>query len=232
MAPKVAEPHVAVAVDLVTLTVADGRLHALVVRRATPPYKGRWALPGGFAETHEDLHTAAGRELAEETSLPPEAVHLEQIRAYGDPKRDPRMRVVSVGHLALVPAAAEVAAGDDAGSARWMQVAELLERPRTLAFDHARILRDGVELLRSRMETTTIATALCPREFTVGELRRVYEAVWETEMDARNFHRKLTGTPGLLAVTRRTTTRHGGRPARLYRRGKVARLEPPITRQG
>ncbi|MET4647273.1 8-oxo-dGTP diphosphatase [Streptomyces atratus] len=242
-------PPFAVTVDLVVLTVRRHALCALVVRRGESPFQGRWALPGGFVKIDEDLGAAAARELAEETGLcahDPAApavgngAHLEQLATYGDPKRDPRMRVVSVAHLALAPDLPAPRAGGDANSARWAPVDDLLgpeggygregEQQAPLAFDHAQILADGVERARSKIEYSSLATAFCPPAFTVGELRRVYEAVWGVVLDPRNFHRKVTGTPGFLVPSGGTTTRQGGRPAQLFRAGAATVLNPPMLR--
>jgi 8-oxo-dGTP diphosphatase len=222
-------PNVALTVDPVVLGVEADQLHVLVVRRSSAPFAGRWAFPGGFVEPTEDLPAAARRELAEETGLTRAVRLLEQLGAYGAPRRDPRGRVVTVVFLALVAGTPQPRAGDDAAEAVWWPVDELLARPRVVAFDHAAILRDAVARLRERIATAPVATALVPREFTVGELRRVYEAVWGAPVDARNFHRKITGTPGLVEPTGKTTTRHGGRPARLYRRGRAERIQPPMA---
>jgi 8-oxo-dGTP diphosphatase len=218
----------AVTVDLVLFTIRDDDLCVLAVRRGAPPHRGRWALPGGFVHEHEDLVDAARRELAEETGLHELPVHLEQLATYGSPRRDPRGRVVSVAYLGLAAGLPEPAAGTDASDARWMPMAELVEG--RLAFDHDRILADGLERARAKFEYSPLATAFCPKEFTVGELRRVYETVWGVELDPRNFHRKVTGTPGFLVSTGRRTTRQGGRPALLYRRGTTELLNPPISR--
>ncbi|MFB7837332.1 MULTISPECIES: NUDIX domain-containing protein [unclassified Streptomyces] len=266
-------PPFAVTVDLVVLTVRRHALCTLVVRRGEEPYRGRWALPGGFVREDEDLSGAAARELVEETGLcahdpaapppvPSNGAHLEQLATYGAPDRDPRMRVVSVAHLALAPDLPAPRAGGDANSARWAPVEELLGEdvlagtaeagaalgaegsgdetgdggdgkeggPVALAFDHARILADGVERARSKIEYSSLATAFCPPEFTVGELRRVYEAVWGVALDPRNFHRKVTGTPGFLVPAGGTTTRQGGRPAQLFRAGGATLLNPPMLR--
>jgi 8-oxo-dGTP diphosphatase len=240
-------PSFAVTVDLVVLTVRRHTLCALAVRRGEPPFKGRWALPGGFVRPDEDLGAAAARELTGETGLrahePSDqysGAHLEQLATYGDPCRDPRMRVVSVAHLVLAPDLPAPASGGDAHTARWAPVKTLLtaaespgrdgEQISPLAFDHERILADGVERARSKIEYSSLATAFCPPEFTVGELRRVYEAVWGVALDPRNFHRKVTGTPGFLVPVGGTTTRQGGRPAQLFRAGGATLLNPPMLR--
>jgi 8-oxo-dGTP diphosphatase len=221
-------PPFAVTVDLVVLTLTGDELCALLVRRGVSPYRGDWALPGGFVRADEDLPDAARRELAEETGLAPGTVHIEQLAGYGAPGRDPRMRVVTVAHLALAPDLPVPRAGTDAADARWASVRSLsAER---LAFDHDRILADGLERARAKLEYSPLATAFCPPEFTVAELRRVYELVWDTRLDPRNFHRKVTGAHGLLEPTGRTTTRDGGRPAQLYRRGEAQVLYPPMLR--
>src|SRR5262245_27941032 len=183
-----------VTVDLVVLTIRARALHVLLIRRAIPPYRGRWALPGGFVLDNEDLAEAAARELAEETGVSGAAGHLEQLASYGTPRRDPRGRVVTVAYLALVPDLPTPAAGTDAAAAAWI---ELTAVPR-LAFDHPAILADGVERARAKLEYTPLAAAFCPPQFTISQLRTVYEAVWGAPLDPRNFHRKVTATQGFV----------------------------------
>lgn len=219
---------VGLATDLIILTVRDGRLQVLLIRRGIAPYQGRWALPGGFVRADEDLETTARRELAEETGLSSERIHLEQVATYGAPDRDPRGRVVSVAYLALVPDLPAPVAGSDAASAQWVDVAEV--DAGRLAFDHHQILADGVERARAKLEYSPLATAFCPPEFTISELRGVYEAVWGTPLDPRNFHRKVTKTADFVIPTGGTTTRDGGRPAQLFHRGTATTLHPPMTR--
>ena len=217
----------AVAVDLVMLTIRDEGLCALLVRRGLPPYPGRWALPGGFVRPDEDLDAAAVRELREETGMDAGTGHLEQLGSYGHPRRDPRGRVVTVAYLALLPDLPAPVAGTDAAHAAWRPV----DGHRRLAFDHDRILAEGVERARAKLEYTPLATAFCGPEFTVAELRAVYETVWGAPLDPRNFHRKATSTDGFLAATGGTTEGERGRPARLYRRGGATVLYPPLLRR-
>ncbi|MDQ1625933.1 MAG: 8-oxo-dGTP diphosphatase, partial [Actinomycetota bacterium] len=171
-------PRSAVTVDLVLLTIRAGELCALLVRRAIAPFRGLWALPGGFVQPDEDLDAAAVRELAEETGLQDLPVHLEQLRSYGAPWRDPRLRVVTVAYLGLGPDLPDPVAGSDAADARWTPASKLTDGRGRLAFDHAGILADGLERARAKLEYTPLATGLCAPTFTVGELREVYETVW------------------------------------------------------
>jgi 8-oxo-dGTP diphosphatase len=217
-----------VTVDLVVLTIRDGVLSVLLVRRGTLPYRGRWALPGGFVRDGEDLPEAAGRELLEETGLRGGAGHLEQLASYGAPKRDPRGRVVTIAYLALLPDLPAPVAGTDAAGAAWHPVSTV--DGLRLAFDHDRILADGVERARAKLEYTPLGAAFCPPEFTIAQLREVYEAVWGTKLDPRNFHRKATTTPGFVVPTGRSTTGERGRPAQIYRRGPTTLLYPPMLR--
>lgn len=221
-------PPFAVTVDLVVLTVREGSLQVLLVRRGSPPFKGRLALPGGFVHPDEGLLAAASRELAEETGVHIEHAHLEQLATYGEPRRDPRLRVVSVAHLALIPDAATPRAGTDASDATWASVDAALDS--RLAFDHRSILTDGIERARAKLEYSTLATAFCRAEFTMTELRQVYEAVWGIELDPRNFNRKVLATEGFVIDAGRSDPGTGGRPARLFRAGPATTLQPPIVR--
>ena len=220
----------AIAVDLVILTVRDGRLMVLAVRRGVAPYRGRWALPGGFVQDQEDLSAAAVRELEEETGIRQGVGHLEQLATYGAPGRDPRGRVVTTAYLALLPDLPVPKASTDAAAARWMPVHGAGVEGTRLCFDHDTILAAGLDRARAKLEYAPVATAFCPDEFTITELRQVYEAVWGTTLDPRNFHRKVTTTPGFVRPTGRTTGRDGGRPAQLYRRGNAVVLHPALLR--
>lgn len=224
-------PALMVTVDLVILTLRAGELNVLLVERGVEPHRGEMALPGGFlANEREDLLVAAHRELAEEASLDGALLHLEQLGAYGEPGRDPRGRVVSVAYLAIAPGLPEPAAGTDAAGARWQPVGALLTGKVRLAFDHLLILEDGIERARAKLEHTALATAFCGETFTISELQQVYEAVWGTEIDPRNFYRKVQGVDGFIVPDGHKATR--GRPARLFRAGARTVLHPPIVRPG
>ena len=223
-------PRVAVTVDVVVLTLQE-RLRVLLVERAAEPWRGVWALPGGFVRPDETLEEAAARELREETGVDASA-HLEQIRAYGDPGRDPRMRVVTVSFLAVLPEIGAVTAGTDAARAELVPVDELLGRQptRRLAFDHDVILADAVEHAREKLSTTSLATAFVGPEFTLGDLREVYEQAWGVDLDPANFRRKVLATENFVIPTGRRASSgpEGGKPAETYRSVGRARLHPPL----
>jgi 8-oxo-dGTP diphosphatase len=222
-------PPVAVTVDIVIFTIEQGELSVLLVRRGVPPYRGLWALPGGFVRTDEDLEAAAARELREETDVRPGA-HLEQLGSYGTPGRDPRMRIVSVAYLALLADLAPPVAGDDAAEARLWPVAGLARHRPALAFDHGRIITDAVERARAKLEYTSLATSLIPEPFTIGDLRRVYEAVWGMRLHPANFRRKVLATPGFVVPTGELAPTGRGW-SELYRRTATTALHPALSRR-
>ncbi|MCY1145357.1 NUDIX domain-containing protein [Actinoplanes sp. Pm04-4] len=226
---------VAVTVDVVALTIRDGQLCVLLVERAEHPFAGRRALPGGFVRVDEGPDEAALRELGEETGLRPgegalQRVHLEQLRTYGKPGRDPRMRVFSIAYLAFAPELPDPRAGSDASDALWVPIASA----RKLAFDHDTILADGLDRARSKLEYTPLATAFVDDEFTIAELRQVYAAVWGEDLHAGNFHRKVLSVPGFVESTGHTAARggeRGGPKPKLYRAGDAKLLHPALLRR-
>lgn len=223
-----AYPGFGVTCDIVMLTIRAGALCVLLVQRADYPYRGCWALPGGFVNHDEDLEAAARRELAEETGLEEPAGHFEQLGTYGTVGRDPRMRVIDIAYLAMLPHLPEATAGSDAAQARWWRVDEIEDG--MLAFDHDQILADGLERARAKLEYTNLACAFTDEVFTLRELQAVYEAVWGAPLHVPNFRRKATRTPGFVVATDETTTGGPSRPARLYRAGDATTLHPPLLR--
>lgn len=242
-------PPFAVTVDLAVFTIRAGALAVLLVRRAEHPFQDCWALPGGFVRGDESADDAARRELAEETGAATFGGHLEQLRTYSAPDRDPRMRVVSVAHVALAPDLPDPRAGGDAAAARWWPVEDMAlatgetggaaacrDEGVPLAFDHASILADALERVRSKLEYTTLAAGFVPEPFTLADLRRVYTAVWGQAPEPANFRRKVLSTPGFVVEAQRSGSaaagQAGGRPPLLYRRGTAALLHPPMLRTG
>ena len=212
-------------VDVVIVSLRQNALHALLIRRGAPPHKGKWAIPGGFVNPPESLEAAARRELDEETGL--RDVFLEQLYTFGEPKRDPRGRVVTVAYFALVPEeAAPLRAGDDAAEAAWHPVNDLPE----LAFDHAEILRYACQRLRNKLEYTSLGFELLPNEFTLTDLQTAYELVLGETLDKRNFRRRLLEADILVETPRVREADGQGRPARLYRYRKNAVTEVKARR--
>ena len=225
-------PPFAVTVDVVILTMSEGRLHVLLIRRGELPYKDMWAIPGGFKRPTETLDEAAKRELAEETGVDAASL-LTQFGAYGDPGRDPRMNVVTVAYLAVLRDVGAIVAGTDAAAASLVPVADLLDGSLDLAFDHLRIVRHAIERVRVELEVTGIATAFVGSTFTLAELRAVYEAVWGVQLDAANFRRSIAAEGDWVIPTglRSRPGPAGGRPAELYRAGRAWLVAGPIHRQ-
>lgn len=220
--------QVGVAVDLVILTLHEGRLSVLLVQREVDPFRGAWALPGGFVRDGEDLDEAAYRVLEHEASIAQGSVHVEQLRTFGAPGRDPRGHVVSVVHMALGADLPEPRRGTSVADARWWAVEELAALE--LGFDHREVLDCALERARAKLEYSTLAVTFLPEEFTISQLRGVYEAVWGRTLDAGNFHRKATRTAGFVEELDRLAAPTGGRPARLYRAGTGTALIPPLLR--
>ena len=201
-------------VDLVIFTVRVERLQVLLVKRAEHPFQGCWALPGGSVDPQRDdsVDACATRKLMEETGL--RAPYLEQLKTYGDRNRDPRGWSTTTVYFALM-ASAETVLGGNQQEARWVPV-----RGDgvgfDLGFDHARILADAIERLRSKLEYTHIAVHLLPEEFTLPELQRVYEIILQQPLDKSSFRRRVVQADMLEELPGRQ--RDGsGRPAQLYR---------------
>ena len=222
-------PPFAVTVDVALMTLVENELRMLLIQRGIEPQKGYWALPGGFVQENEDLATAAERELREETGV---TAQIEQLKTYGTPYRDPRMRVVTVAYWAIVPHIPTPKGATDATHAELVPVFEIESKRLKLAFDHAQIASDAIETARESLETRTVASRFCQPEFTIADLRNVYDAVWNTKLDPGNFQRKVKQSKGFLTPTpdKTPSTDKGGRPAALWAAGPAEKLDPPIQR--
>ena len=224
-------PAFAVTVDVVIVTMVEGTLNVLLVRRGEAPFQGMWAIPGGFKRPTETLDEAAERELREETAVEAASL-LAQFGAYGDPERDPRMNVVTVAYLAVLRDVGAIMAGTDAADAALVPVSDVLAGRLELAFDHLSIVRDAIERVRVELEVSGIATAFVGTTFTMAELRAVYEAIWGVQLDAANFRRRVVTEEGWVVPTGRRARpgSAGGRPAELYRPGRAWKDGGPIHR--
>jgi 8-oxo-dGTP diphosphatase len=204
-------PRAALTVDCVVFGMDEGDLKVLLIQRGLEPYKGKWALPGGFVRVEETLEEAARRELEEETGL--KKVFLEQLATFGAVDRDPRERVVSVAYFALVKMALEeTRAATDAADARWFPVA----KTPPLAFDHRGILDTALARLRGKLRYQPVGFELLPPKFTLPQLQHLYEAVLGEPLDKRNFRKKILSFD-LLIPLEETQKRGAHRPAALYR---------------
>ncbi|MDE0082031.1 MAG: NUDIX domain-containing protein [Gammaproteobacteria bacterium] len=227
-------PPFAVTVDIAVFTIRDHALQILLIQRGQEPFLGAWALPGGFVRPDEDLDRAADRELEEETGVRPGSAHLEQLGSYGDPERDPRMRTVTVAYWAICSNLPMLRGGGDAWRAELVPVEKIERGEVRLAFDHELIVRDAVERTRSKLEYTALAARFCPPEFTISELRRVFETVWNTRLDPGNFQRNVRRGAAFGMRPRRSPPAGRGRPATLWsvtdETGLAAPLEKPLAR--
>ncbi|MBE7466182.1 MAG: NUDIX hydrolase [Planctomycetes bacterium] len=204
-------PRPSVTVDLAIFTIREGKLHVLLIRRGGQPFKGKWALPGGFVLEGEDLETAALRELQEETGV--RDLYLEQLYTFGEPQRDPRGRVITVAYFALISSdRQELSAQTDAAGVEW----HAMDALPPLAFDHEKILEYALDRLRNKLEYTTVGFQLLPKKFTLSELQGIYEAILGRGLDKRNFRRKIA-LLDILEETDEKKMEGVHRPARLYR---------------
>ncbi len=212
-------PHPAVTVDVAIFTIRNDELKVLLIKRALDPFLGSWALPGGFVELDESLVEAAKRELKEETGVA--AAYLEQLYTFGEPNRDPRERVISVAYYALMPSdALEIKAASDAEGVGWFSIDELPK----LAFDHSDILTMALTRLAAKLEYSTVAFQLMPEEFTMPELRHLYELISRQEIDARNFSKRILALD-VIEPTGKERREGAHRPAKLYRVKDRSRVE-------
>ena len=204
-------PRAALTVDGVVFGFDAGELKVLLIQRALEPFKGKWALPGGFVRVEETLDDAVRRELVEETGI--DDIFLEQLYTFGTVKRDPRERVVSVAYYALVKLSEHHAkAATDAANAQWFPVSQLPK----LAFDHAEIVAMALARLQSKVRYQPIGFELLPPKFTLSDLQHLYEVILGTELDKRNFRKKVLGF-GLLVALNETQVGGRHRPAQLFR---------------
>jgi len=223
-------PAVAYTTDVVLLTMYSGRFSVLLVQRDEHPFKGQWALPGGFVRPNETADAAAARVLATKTGLTSFPGALQQLRTYSDPGRDPRMRVVSSAYIGIAPNLPEPQAGRNEQRAQYQAVMDIEEDGGFpgLAFDHSQILADAVKRVRDQIGYNSLAMSFIQHPFTIPALRRVYEAVWDIQLNRPDFRRKILNSPGFVRATGNVTA--DPQPAELFVPGDVSTLSSPFAR--
>lgn len=198
-----------VTADIVIYTIQNNELKVLLVKRDLEPFKGEWAIPGGFVRIHESLEDAAKRELKEETGV--KDVYLEQLYSFGYPKRDPRGRVITIAYMALINSEKiKLKAATDVSDAQWFSIKKI---PR-VAFDHKKILDYSLKRLKWKFEYTIVAFSLLPKKFTISEIQKIYEIVFNRQFDKRNFAKKILSLDILKEEEIKKDVSH--RPPMLY----------------
>ncbi|MCK4650054.1 NUDIX hydrolase [Candidatus Pacearchaeota archaeon] len=196
-------------VDIVIFTIREDELKVLFVKRDINPFREKWALPGGFVRMDESLEDAAKRELKEETGV--QNVYLEQLFSFGDIKRDPRGRVITVAYMALTNSEnIKLKATTDVSDVKWFSVKKIP----TLAFDHKKILDYSLKRLKWKFEYTTVAFSLLPQKFTISQIQKIYEIVFNKRFDKRNFAKKIISLNILREEELKKNVSH--RPPMLY----------------
>jgi 8-oxo-dGTP diphosphatase len=198
-----------ITVDIVLFTILERQLHVLLIRRLAEPFRGSYALPGGFVLENESVDEAAHRELQEETGV--EKVFLEQLYTFGEPNRDPRGRVITVAYYALVANSHILRSGTDAADAAWFS----LDKLPPVAFDHQSIIEYAQQRLRNKLDYSNVGFELLPEKFTLTELQLVHEAILGANLDKRNFRRKIL-QQGIVEPSKEWQ-KTGRKPAQLYR---------------
>jgi 8-oxo-dGTP diphosphatase len=206
-------------VDVVVFSVNENKLKVLLAQRQSEPFRNMWSIPGGFMNVGETLDEAANRRLFDRTGV--KEVYLEQLATFGEPRRDPRARVLTVSYIALV---AHHRMQDDIHTSeetRWFDVGSFPP----LAFDHRTIMDAAMVRLKERLEAAPIAYQLLPEKFTLTQLQRIYEVILEKKLDKRNFRKKMVSQDGLIELEGETKMEGYHRPAQLYQYVPANRAE-------
>ena len=197
-------------VDAVVFGYEEGHISVLLIKRKYEPFKGEWAIPGGFVLNDESLEEAVERELHEETGV--KINYLEQLYTFGNPKRDPRDRVVSVAYFGLVrPNAFNIFASTDAEQVQWFNINELP----TLAFDHKDILKAAIDRLQGKITYEPIGFELLDQKFPFSDLEKLYTTLLGRDVDRRNFRKKIISL-NVLDELDEKVSKGSGRPANLF----------------
>jgi 8-oxo-dGTP diphosphatase len=204
-----------ITVDLAIFTVNSNKLKVMLIKRAEEPFRDTWSMPGGFLLHGESLEEAAHRVLSEKTGV--ENVYMEQLYTFGNPKRDPRSRVITIAYFALIPwKELNQTESQKVADLTWASVDGLPK----LAFDHKTILNYAVKRLRAKASYSNIVYGLMPKHFRLSELQSMYEIIINDKLDKRNFRKQMLAT-GLLEETGKKEISGAHRPAMLYQFKKM-----------
>lgn len=202
-----------VAVDAIVFGYSkqDG-VSVLLIQRKYEPFKNSWAIPGGFVLEDESLEEAVKRELMEETGI--SVNYLEQLYTFGEPKRDPRQRIIAVAYFGLVKASQyqELKASTDAENAKWFSIKKLP----ALAFDHKQILQVAIERLRAKVRYQPVGFELLDKKFPFSDLEKLYTALLDKEINRRNFSKKILSFDFLEETGELSKPEGKGRPSKMY----------------
>lgn len=208
------EQSIKLSVDAVVFGYEAGVISILLIKRKYQPFKGKWAIPGGFVLNTESLEEAVERELKEETGV--KINYLEQLYTFGSPDRDPRGRVVSVAYFGLVrPNEFRVQASTDAEQAEWFNIDELPD----LSFDHKEILKAAIERLQGKITYEPLGFELLDAKFPFSDLEKLYTTLLGRSVDRRNFRKKIIGL-NVLDELDEKVSKGSGRPANLFQFNK------------
>ena len=210
MSDLASRAHFPISVDSVIFGYSEGQLKIALIERKTEPFKGMWAIPGGFMEGEETIEETARRELEEETGV--RDVYLEEFGVFSERGRDPRGPTITVALFALIDSTkCTLTATEDASQAKWWEAYAIPH----LAFDHNKIYQKALESLRRAFKTRPIAFELLPKEFTLTQLQNLYEQVFRIKIDKRNFRKKVLKMDYIVQTKKTVGGRH--RPAKLYK---------------
>ena len=210
----------------VIFSIIDNQLMLLLSERNEGPFRFQWELPGTTPAITEDLSTTAIR--AATPPLAPQAVKdPQQVGAYGDPQRDPRHRSISVVYWGVTH---HTNINTGSSGPQLVPITEWESDGFRFAFDHQLIVDDASIALKRSLNSTSLATRLCASTFAISELQRVYEVVFDTEIAAGNFHRKVQSTPGFTAAVENQNQepKARGRPAQRFEAAEIVNISPPF----
>jgi 8-oxo-dGTP diphosphatase len=199
-----------VTTDVIIFAIRNSELSVLLIKRGIEPFKGTWTIPGGFVDIADSIEDTARKKLKEKTGV--EAEYLEQLYTFGDVKRDPRGRVISVAYFALInPKDTKLSTSPEADEVKWFTIKSLPK----LSFDHKKILDYAIQRLQWKFEYTTIAFSLLPKKFSLTQLQKIYETVFDKKFDKRNFRKKILSLD-IIKETKELQEGVSFRPAQLY----------------